>query len=172
MKIVLLETQRELVRKRMNPSQTKLYAAYGSNTNLKQMQKRCPKAKVVGKGVLNNYRLTFRGTNNGVANIEECNGRSVPVVMWRITEACEKALDVYEGFPRLYIKKNIEVETSESAVSAMVYLMAKEYEKMPARPNEHYLNIITEGFEEHGLAQDILKKAYEECLQEINSGIL
>ncbi len=153
--------------------QTKLYAAYGSNTNRKQMQKRCPKAKVIGKGVLNKYRLTFRGPKNGVANIEEGNGGSVPVVMWRITEACEKALDVYEGFPRLYLKKDIEVETPEGTVSAMVYIMAGEYEKMPAKPHEYYLNIIAEGYEEHGLARDILKKAYEECLQEINnSGIL
>lgn len=60
----------------------KLYAAYGSNMNLAQMAKRCPQAKAAGTGMLNNYRLTFRGTNNGVANIEKCNGRSVPIVLW------------------------------------------------------------------------------------------
>lgn len=147
----------------------KLYAAYGSNTNLVQMARRCPKAKVVGKGVLNNYKLTFRGTDNGVANIEECNGRSVPIVLWQITGTCEKALDIYEGFPRLYIKKDIEVETEEGTVSAMAYVMVKRYEKMPSIPNEHYFNIIARGYKENGLEKDVLERAYEECLQKHKS---
>lgn len=75
----------------------KLYAAYGSNMNLEQMSYRCPAAKVVGTGVVRDYRLTFRGSSRGVANIEHCKDRDVPVVLWEITKACEEALDVYEG---------------------------------------------------------------------------
>jgi len=52
--------------------ETKIYAAYGSNMNLKQMKKRCPKAKVIGKGELHDYKLTFRGKQTGVANVERC----------------------------------------------------------------------------------------------------
>ena len=39
---------------------TKLYGAYGSNMSLDQMAHRCPNAKVVGTGSLENYKLTFR----------------------------------------------------------------------------------------------------------------
>ena len=39
----------------------KLYIAYGSNLNLKQMKYRCPTAKLVGKGVVENYELQFKG---------------------------------------------------------------------------------------------------------------
>jgi len=147
---------------------TKLYAAYGSNTNLGQMARRCPEAKVVGKGVLDNYRLTFRGKDNGVANIGACNGRSVPIVLWQITETCEKALDIYEGYPNFYVKKEIEVQTADGAVKAMAYVMAKRFEKMPAKPNEHYFNIIAKGYAENGLEQDVLETAYKECLQEVS----
>ncbi|MEG0578694.1 MAG: gamma-glutamylcyclotransferase family protein, partial [Niameybacter sp.] len=34
----------------------KIYAAYGSNTNLEQMSHRCPAAKVVGTGIVKDYR--------------------------------------------------------------------------------------------------------------------
>ena len=36
-----------------------LYAAYGSNMNLEQMAFRCPYSVVVGKGMINNYKLKF-----------------------------------------------------------------------------------------------------------------
>ncbi len=38
-----------------------IYAAYGSNMNLRQMALRCPSAEILGSGVLENYKLTFRG---------------------------------------------------------------------------------------------------------------
>ena len=44
-----------------------LYAAYGSNLNKEQMQKRCPKSKPFGAMVLDKFRLTFKG----VADIEK-----------------------------------------------------------------------------------------------------
>jgi len=37
----------------------RLYIAYGSNLNLKQMAHRCPTAKVVGTAMLHNWRLAF-----------------------------------------------------------------------------------------------------------------
>ena len=39
----------------------KLYIAYGSNLNLEQMKFRCPTAKLVGKGTIENYELQFKG---------------------------------------------------------------------------------------------------------------
>jgi len=49
----------------------RLYVAYGSNLNLKQMSHRCPTAKVYGKGKLKRYRLLFRGSkNNAYLTIE------------------------------------------------------------------------------------------------------
>lgn len=39
---------------------SKLYVAYGSNLNLKQMAYRCPTATLVGTGVIENYELQFK----------------------------------------------------------------------------------------------------------------
>lgn len=85
----------------------KIYGAYGSNMNLEQMAHRCPKAKVIGSGILKDYKLTFRGRYKGVANIQPCKGKEVPIVLWEITDECERALDIYEGYPSLYVKKKL-----------------------------------------------------------------
>lgn len=82
---------------------TRLYMAYGSNMNLEQMADRCRTAEVVGKGILKNYELLFRGARHGaVATVEPREGSSVPVVLWEIGARDEVALDCYEGYPRLY----------------------------------------------------------------------
>lgn len=147
---------------------TKIYGAYGSNMNLEQMAHRCSKAKAIGIGEVINYKLTFRGMNNGVANIEKSHGRTVPIVLWEITAQCEKALDLYEGYPKLYVKQNIEVITEEGLVTAMVYVMAKDYEKLPATPTEYYLNIIWAGYKANKLPLRILREAVAENQKEIS----
>src|SRR5512135_1695151 len=109
-------------------TRSKVYGAYGSNMNVQQMSLRCPQARVIGTGLLENYRLTFRGCGRGVANVERKRGRTVPIVLWDITKDDEQALDLYEGFPRLYVKRVVEVVTSDgSVVRAMIYVMAQQY---------------------------------------------
>ncbi|CQR74974.1 AIG2-like family protein [Sporomusa ovata DSM 2662] len=126
--------------------ETKIYAAYGSNLNLKQMKKRCPKAKVIGKGELHDYKLTFRGKQAGVANVERSNNDSVPIVLWEITKDCERDLDRYEGYPKLYEKELVTVQTDAGQKIAMIYVMAKQYEDMPSLPSEYYFEIIRQGY--------------------------
>lgn len=145
----------------------KIYGAYGSNMNLEQMANRCPKAKVIGTGILKDYKLTFRGRYKGVANIEPCKGKEVPIVLWEITDECERALDVYEGFPNLYVKKEVKVIVDGKPVKIMVYIMAKEYTDMVAVPTEYYFNVIVTGYSDNDLDLKPLQIAYEECLEEI-----
>ena len=86
----------------MSKLYTKKYFAYGANTNNENMKYRCPLAINLGKLILPDYRLVFRG----VADIEPYAGSSVQGVLWEITEDCEKSLDVYEGYPHLYRKES------------------------------------------------------------------
>ena len=58
----------------------KYYIAYGSNLNVQQMKFRCPGAKVVGKSVIKNYELLYKGSKTGsYLTIEKKNGSVVPV---------------------------------------------------------------------------------------------
>ena len=76
----------------------KFYLAYGSNLNVKQMQFRCPDAKIVGTAEIPNYQLLFKGSKTGsYLTIEPKEGSRVPVVAWSVTAEDEAALDRYEG---------------------------------------------------------------------------
>ncbi len=147
----------------------KIYAAYGSNMNIQQMKMRCPKAKLLGTGTIEGYRLTFRGSGRGVANIEKIEGRTVPIVLWEITGRCEKSLDIYEGYPRLYVKKDVEIINSNGEkIKAFVYVMTEEYVDSPALPSTNYLDSIWQGYMENELDISVLRKAMSEILEEIN----
>ena len=147
----------------------KIYAAYGSNMNIQQMKIRCPKANLLGTGTLEGYRLTFRGSGRGVANIEKLKGRTVPVVLWKITGRCENSLDIYEGYPRLYVKKDVEVVDSKGEkVKAFVYVMAEEYADKPALPSLQYLDTILQGYLDNGIDIYCLQAAASENLKEID----
>ena len=142
----------------------KLYVAYGSNLNVEQMSYRCPDAAVVGVGVLANKQLEFWGwPGHGVATVTPKRGSDVPVAVWEISEADERSLDSYEGWPHLYRKEDIQVvlDTGE-VVTAMVYLMNKEYRGTrvsAAQPSNSYLNTILQGYRYFGLKRDALSKA-------------
>ena len=71
------------------------------------MSYRCPNAKIVGKSVVEGYKLLFKGSRTGVYfTIEPKINGKVPVGVWEVTEKDEIALDRYEGFPIFYYKRN------------------------------------------------------------------
>ena len=83
---------------------TKLYFAYGANTDMDSMGMRCPKAKPVGRGTLWDYMLVFRR----VADIIRNNDHVVQGGLWEITPECEASLDRFEGFPNFYTKREVD----------------------------------------------------------------
>lgn len=100
----------------------KYYIAYGSNLNLKEMSTRCPRAEMVGKGLLRGYRLAFRY----YATIEKDESESIEVGVFRITDDDEKMLDYYESYPTLYDKEYVDVEIKDKVVKALVYVMKQD----------------------------------------------
>ncbi len=137
----------------------RLYIAYGSNLNLEQMAIRCPTAKVAGATVLRNWRLVF----NGVASIERSKGDKVPVLIWDIQPKDEAALDVYEGWPRLYRKETIRVTLNGKQVRAMVYVMNHTH---PNPPSASYYNTILEGYLSAGFDLNILHDAVKKSKEQ------
>ena len=125
-----------------------IYAAYGSNMNITQMAKRCPAAKRLGVGTIREYELIFCE----VATIKPCTSKEVTVVIWDLTKDCEKQLDIYEGFPHLYIKENFKVDCDNGeTVDAMVYVMAKPHCEKLVPPSKNYLQTIIDAYEQNGI---------------------
>lgn len=145
-------------------AEDRLYFAYGSNINLDQMAHRCPDAEVVGPVVLEDYKLLFRSNSNrnGVATIRPHKGRKVHGLLWKITPVCERALDIYEGFPRLYDKQDVTVrDKNGQEITVMAYVMTDRY-KEPAMPSSYYYNGIMAGYRQNGLPVSALRRVWQQ----------
>ena len=146
----------------------KYYLAYGSNLSVAQMLRRCPDAVYVGTAMLKGMQLLFKGNGSGsYLTIEPKKGRKVPVLVWKVSDADEEALDLYEGFPRFYRKETVETEVlslvdgSVSAeVEAFVYIMDEA--RPLGQPSESYYQTCAEGYRRFGFDERILQRAYRE----------
>ena len=142
----------------------KLYVAYGSNLNKGQMKYRCPTAKFYGTGELHGYELQFKGRNGSAfATIAPKDGASVPVGLWEIQPRDEKALDMYEGFPSHYFKKDVQVQVNGKEVSAMVYVMNLRMNFNLPSPN--YYATVHQGYRDCGLDTAALEQALQSSTQ-------
>lgn len=142
----------------------RLYVAYGSNLNKKQMKYRCPTAKLYGTGEIKNYELQFKGHPNGAfANIAPKEGSPVPVAVWEIQPRDELSLDRYEGYPSHYFKQNVPVQLDGEEVIAMVYIMNL---KMGfGLPSPSYYHTVYEGYNDCKLDTNVLNKAVGDSAQ-------
>ena len=134
-----------------------LYFAYGSNMERFQLKRLCPKAKFVAAAVLPDHELTFSGNSQmwggGIATLREKPGHQVEGVAWEISEVERKALDGYEGFPDLYLRKEIQLRTSSGKViAAFAYIMGDPGRETP--PSKRYKQLLISGAEEHGLSDE------------------
>jgi len=119
------------------------------------MADRCPNANYLGNTVLKDWKLIFKS----VATIEKDLGKYVPVGVFQITIECEKALDIYEDYPHLYDKKELDIILDGIQVTAMTYVMVAKYGIAP--PSRKYFNVISEGYKNCGLNSDFLLEAEE-----------
>lgn len=148
----------------------KLYVAYGSNLNKRQMKGRCPEAVFLGTGIIEGYELQFKGSPHGAhATIAPKEGASVPVGVWTIQKRDEKRLDLYEGHnPKgysYYDKKYLPVQMADgSTCSGMIYIMDRKMDF--GQPSRGYYETVREGYENCGLDVSVLERALQESVQQ------
>ena len=137
----------------------KIYIAYGSNLNKSQMAARCPQAHYISKGILKNWRLVYRGSESGAyASIVREKGQQVPIGLWLITPYDERALDIYEGYPRFYGKKNIYCYMPGSRkILAMAYILPDN--SRIGCPSSRYIRTVRDGYRDCGLDMAVLDES-------------
>ena len=147
----------------------KYYIAYGSNLNVSQMAKRCPKSRLVTTARLIDYKLVFRGrTGNAHATVEPAEGSSVPVAIWKVPAEDERKLDWYEGYPVYYFKENLDVELPDGKImSGMIYLM--DLKQRPNVPSSSYIDIIATGYDDCGLDINVFLEALKYNSKEVRA---
>ena len=143
---------------------SRFYIAYGSNLSVEQMKRRTPDAKIIGTSVLEGWRLLFKS----YATIEPKEGCRVPVLIWEISEADERNLDRYEGYPTFYYKRELPVMVTPldggapMELTAMVYIMD---EKHPFRmPSLYYYDVLHRGYRAFGFDLALLRQGIEDSL--------
>ena len=120
-----------------------LYFAFGSNLNRKQIKRRCKNSRFISRHILKNYQLVFR-SKYGAADIQRKKGSSVLGAIYDINKADEKKLDVYEEFPKVYVKKYFKILGKK----VMFYYMSSKTKQ--TEPSRRYLNSIIQGYEDCG----------------------
>lgn len=120
--------------------------SYGSNLSMAQMRKRCPSATPLGRLLLPDWRLVFRGVADCVSEPGAvCHGG-----LWRITSACERALDRYEGVAGGAYRKEFIGLQDRSNEDVLIYCM-NATDVFP--PAERYLATITEGYRDFAMPE-------------------
>ena len=152
---------------------SKYYIAYGSNLNINQMKRRCPTARVIGTGFIEDYELLFKGSKTGgYLTIEKAEGKSLPVAIWKVTELDEQALDRYEGYPTFYYKADVEIDIKgiktgkEYRKKAFVYIMHEDRDV--EMPSKYYVMTCLEGYKTFGFSPKYLEDAILKSMEVSN----
>ena len=147
------------------------YLAYGSNLNVRQMMMRCPSARIIGTATIKDYKLMFKGSQTGsYLTIEPAPGSEVPVGVWAVSAADERALDRYEGYPSFYYKKELTLPIKGIRTGrvrnrkAFVYIMHEE--RPLGQPTRTYLNACARGYYFFGFDTNRLIQAVNDSEEE------
>lgn len=131
-----------------------LMFSYGSNLCIEHMNVRCPRAIPLGRFDLKHTQLVFRGVADAVFVPGEA---SCPGGIWRITAACEAALDRYEGIGSgAYRKEIVDLTGVEGETEMMLYSM-NSTGIFP--PSQSYLDTIIQGYRDFKLPLKYLRAA-------------
>lgn len=152
----------------MKNNSIRLYLAYGSNLNVEQMAKRCPTAKIYSRGFVEDYRLAFKGgVFNGYLTIEPNKGSKVPIVAWNINELDEMSLDNFEGYPKLYMKKDLSFKLDDGTIEkGFSYIMNDGFNYK--LPTETYLNTVEKGYKDFNFDYNEIVEAYKYSAVKLN----
>ena len=118
------------------------YFAYGTNLNKKIFLERFKDAKLIGKYTLKNFKIVFR-TKYIIPDLQRKINSNVRGLIYKIDNNIEKKLDVYEDYPKLYIKKYFKYDRKK----IMFYYMKKK--TSPVKPRGYYFKVMKNGYRQN-----------------------
>lgn len=131
------------------------YFAYGMNTNRAGMAHRCPGAISMGSATLLDHEFRFARHADVVLNSDS----AVDGVLWLIDTDHLKSLDQLEGYPYYYGRDLLPVQYQGNIVMAECYRMQPD--NPDDYPSQGYLNMLSEGYKEHGVPWDQIEAALD-----------
>ncbi len=137
-----------------------LYFAFASNMNQAQMKRWCPASRFLKAVILEGYRFVYDGLSvsweGATGNIVQSTTESVWGALYEITERDRLTLDAFEGYPRNYDHKDVDVRDREGKIDrAMTYFRTG---RPLSKPHPDYERIVIDGAKECGLPDDYIEK--------------
>jgi gamma-glutamylcyclotransferase (GGCT)/AIG2-like uncharacterized protein YtfP len=130
------------------------YFAYGINTNQDSMRYRCPGAISMGAATLLDHEFRFARHADVVPADSSVDG-----VLWLIDTDHLASLDLLEGYPYYYGRDILPVQFQGNIVMAECYRMQPD--NPDDYPSQEYLNMLSEGYQEHGVPWDQIEAALD-----------
>jgi len=136
------------------------YFAYASNMNMAQMKRWCPASRFFKPVLLEGYRFVYDGFSvpwdGAVGNIVKTEGEGVWGALYDITESDRITLDAFEGYPRAYDRKDVEVKDRDGNIyPAMTYFRTG---RGPGKPHPDYEKVVLDGAKECALPEDYVDR--------------
>lgn len=157
-----VKPRRGVLRRRRRPSYNRavLYFAYASNMNFAQMKRWCPGSRFLTAACLEGYRFVYDGFSplwdGAVGNIVGSPSETVWGAVFEITERDRLTLDAFEGYPKAYDRREVEVKDASGRVyQAMTYCRAG---RAPGKPHPDYERVVLDGARDCGLPEDYIER--------------
>lgn len=137
-----------------------LYFAYASNMNRAQMERWCPASRFLKAVHLEGHRFVYDGFSvpwdGAVGNIVNSATEGVWGALYEITERDRLTLDAFEGYPRSYEHKDVEVKDRDGkACQAMTYYRTG---RALGKPHPDYEKVVIDGAKQCGLPEDYVDR--------------
>lgn len=138
-----------------------LYFAYASNMNFVQMKRWCPASRFLKAVFLEGHRFVYDGYSvtwdGAVGNMVRSDTERVWGALYEITEKDRLALDAFEGYPRTYDRKEVDVKDVQGNVfQAMTYARAG---RAVGKPHPDYERVVLDGAKDCRLPEDYVEKS-------------
>ena len=118
------------------------YFAYGTNLNRNIFLKKYKNAELIKKYYLKDFKVVFR-TKYIIPDLQRKMNSKVPGLIYKIDKHIEKKLDIYEDYPKFYIKKYFNYRNKK----IMFYYMKKK--TLPLKPRGYYYKIMKSGYRQN-----------------------
>jgi hypothetical protein len=140
-----------------------MYFAYGSNMALDRLKARCPSARKVSIGRLDNHAIAFNllgtkgeGKGGGIANVVPSITKKVFGVLYSINSDELKRLNQLEASMRYSVEKR-EIDAASMGVAEAIVYVANGGDA-PIRPTDEYRKFIMIGASENQLPAEYVKE--------------
>jgi len=141
-------------------STRKLYAGYGMNCNFDAMAERCRDAEYIGNLTIRGIKLVFKYHCDVIRSPED----SVICSLWNISEDDEYELDMLEGYPIYYTKREIQ-----SSRGRVFFYQMTDSKKQLRLPSNYYFDMVERGYHDCGIPLEQLYRARDEAQNFVNN---